>query len=53
MTNDKRQLQLLEQIEINTRYTAKAMFFFKNLTWVCIIFFLFGLFVFLIETLSK
>jgi|GEM_PF-3958723 len=53
MTNDEKQLQLLEQIEINTKYTAKAMSFFKTITWIGIIIGLFGLFVFLMATLSK
>jgi len=53
MTNEEKQIQLLEQIELNTKYTAKAMSFFKTLTLIGIIIGLFAFFIFLMATFSK
>lgn len=53
MTHDEKQLQLLEQIELNTKSIAQTMSFFRNLTWVIIVIFLLILFFYLIDILSK
>jgi len=43
----------LEQIEYNTRYTAKSMSFFKTITWIGIIIGLGAFFVFLMAKISQ
>jgi len=53
METENKIIELLTKIEANTKYTANTMSFFKTLTWIGIVIFLFGLFVFIMAELSS